>query len=266
MKPIRKVLLAILVLLVTLPCVTSGIASTRYTGYLNKDTYVYQRASKSSKKLKYPCNTKVYVIGTSGKFYRVQNPKNSKYKGYVLKADISRTKVPEPSSGDDDTGDDTGDDSGSSTTDPGTGTETGTPSWKSKVVKLDWYKTGKNVLKRGGYAYLYDITTGIKLRIKRMGGTNHADVEPATKADTAKLKKIAGGKFSWVCHAVILMANNQYVACSVNTMPHGQQTLNNNGYDGQFCLHMVNSKTHGTGKVNPNHQACINKAYKWAHG
>jgi len=266
MKPIRKVLLAILVLLVTLPCVTSGIASTRYTGYLNKDTYVYQRASKSSKKLKYPRNTKVYVIGTSGKFYRVQNPKNSKYKGYVLKADISRTKVPEPSSGDDDTGDDTGDDSGSSTTDPGTGTETGTPSWKSKVVKLDWYKTGKNVLKRGGYAYLYDITTGIKLRIKRMGGTNHADVEPATKADTAKLKKIAGGKFSWVCHAVILMANNQYVACSVNTMPHGQQTINNNGYDGQFCLHMVNSKTHGSGKVNPDHQTCINKAYKWAHG
>ena len=45
-----------------------------------------------------------------------------------------------------------------------------------------------------------------------------------------------------------------------------QQTITNNGYDGQFCLHMVNSKTHGTGKVNPNHQACINKAYKWAHG
>ncbi len=265
MKHIRKVLLAILVLLVTLPCVTSGFAATRYIGYINKDTYVYQKASKSSKKVKVARNTKVYVIGAKGNFYHIQNIKN-KVKAYALKSCVSRTKVSEPSSGGDDTGDDTGDDSGSSTTDPGTGTETGKPSWKSKVVKLDWYKTGKNVLKRGGYAYLYDITTGIKLRIKRMGGTNHADVEPATKADTAKLKKIAGGKFSWVCHAVILMANNQYVACSVNTMPHGQQTINNNGYDGQFCLHMVNSKTHGSGKVNPNHQACINKAYKWAHG
>ena len=48
MKHIRKVLLAILVLLVTLPCVTSGFAATRYIGYLNKDTYVYQKASKSS--------------------------------------------------------------------------------------------------------------------------------------------------------------------------------------------------------------------------
>ena len=260
MKHIRKVLLAILVLLVTLPCVTSGFAATRYIGYLNKDTYVYQKASKSSKKIKVARNTKVYVIGAKGVFYQVQNPKNS-YKGYALKSCISRTKVPESSSGGDDSGDDTGESAGS-----GTGSETGTPSWKSRVVKLDWYKTGKDVLKRGGYAYLYDITTGIKLRIKRMGGTNHADVEPATKADTAKLKKIAGGKFSWVCHAVILQANGQYVACSVNTMPHGQQTISNNGYDGQFCLHMVNSKTHGTGKVNPNHQACIEKAYKWAHG
>lgn len=260
MEHIRKVLLAILVLLVTLLSFTSGFASTRYTGYINKDTYVYQKASKSSKKIKVACNTKVYVIGVKGNFYHIQNVKN-KVKAYALKSCISRTKVPESSSG----GDDSGDDSGEGA-DSGTGSETGAPSWKSRVVKLDWYKTGKDVLKRGGYAYLYDITTGIKLRIKRMGGTNHADVEPATKADTAKLKKIAGGKFSWVCHAVILQANGQYVACSVNTMPHGQQTISNNGYDGQFCLHMVNSKTHGTGKVNPNHQACIEKAYKWAHG
>jgi len=258
MKHIRKVLLVILVLLVTLPCVTTGFAATRYTGYINKDTYVYKNASKSSKKVKVTRNTKVYVIGTKGNFYHIQNIKN-KVKGYALKSCISRTKVPESSSGDDDTGDESGE-----STDPGT--ETGTPSWKSKVVKLDWYKTGKDVLKRGGYAYIYDITTGIKLRIKRMGGTNHADVEPATKADTAKLKKIAGGKFSWVCHAVILQANGQYVACSVNTMPHGNQTINDNSYDGQFCLHMVNSKTHGSGKINPNHQACIEKAYKWARG
>ena len=203
----------------------------------------------------------MYVIGAKGKFYKVQNTKNN-VKGYVLKACVSKKKVPSDLHRRTDTGDDTG----PTTAEPViTDTETGAPSWKSKVVKLDWFKTGKNVLKRGGYGYIYDITTGIKLRIKRMGGTNHADVEPATKADTAKLKKIAGGKFSWVCHAVILMANGQYVACSINTMPHGDQTIKNNGYDGQFCLHMVGSLTHGTKKINPNHQACIDKAYKWAH-
>lgn len=257
MKHVRQALLAVLVLLITLPCITTGFASTRYTGYINKDTYVYQKASKSSKKVKVARNTKVYVIGAKGQFYHIQNIQNS-VKGYVLKSCISKTKVPETTA-DDDPGDDTGDDSG-------TADDTGVSSWKSKVVKLDWYGTGKDVLKRGGYGYIYDITTGIRMRIKRMGGTNHADVEPATKSDTAKLKKIAGGKFSWTCHAVILQAGGQYVACSINTMPHGQQTITNNGYDGQFCLHMVNSKTHGSGKVNPNHQTCINQAYKWAHG
>ena len=253
MKHVRQALLAILVLLITLPCVTTGFASTRYTGYINMDTYVYKEASKASKKVKVARNTKVYVIGAKGQFYQIQNIKNS-VKGYVLKSCISRTKVPDTTP-DDDPGED-----------PGTADDPGVSSWKSKVVKLDWYGPGKDVLKRGGYGYIYDITTGIKMRIKRMGGTNHADVEPATKADTARLKKIAGGKFSWTCHAVILQAGGQYVACSINTMPHGQQTITTNGYDGQFCLHMVNSKTHGSGKVNPNHQACIEKAYKWAHG
>ena len=64
---------------------------------------------------------------------------------------------------------------------------------------------------------------------------------------------------------MILQASGQYVACSINTMPHGDQTITDNNYDGQFCLHMVNSRTHDTETINPNHQACIRKAYNWAH-
>ncbi len=264
MKHIRKAAIAILVLLITLPCIAT--AATRYTGYINKNTYVYKKASTSSKKVAIARNTKVYVIGTSGRFYKIQNTKNG-VKGYVLKGCVSKKKVGTSTSTDTDTGsDDTGTDADTGTeTGTDTDTETGAPSWKSKVVKLEWFKTGKNVMKKGTYAYLYDVDTGITLRIKRMGGSNHADVEPATKADTAKLKQIAGGKFSWTCHAAILQANGQYVACSFNTMPHGDQTIKNNGYDGQFCLHMVGSLTHGTKKINSNHQACIDKAYKWAH-
>ena len=138
-------------------------------------------------------------------------------------------------------------------------------SWKSKVVKLNWFDGGSGVLGTGSYGTIYDIDTGLTVRIKRMGGHNHADVEPATAADTAKLKKIAGGSFSWDCIPVILRAGGKYVACSINTMPHGDQTITDNDYDGQFCLHMVGSKTHGTESSNENHQAAIEKAYKWAH-
>ena len=239
MKHIRNVMAVILVLLTAVSCGAPALAAARYTGYINRDTYVYRRASTSSQKVSVSVNTKVYVVGVSGSFYRIQNSKRT-VTAYVLKSDVSRNKVSTGKS------------------DPDT-------TWKSRVVKLDWFKTGKNVLKRGSYGYLYDIDTGITLRIKRMGGTNHADVEPATASDTKKLLKIAGGKFSWTSYAVILYAGGKYVACGINTMPHGSQTIRNNNYDGQFCLHMVGSLTHGSTSVNAAHQASINRAYNWAH-
>jgi len=55
------------------------------------------------------------------------------------------------------------------------------------------------------------------------------------------------------------------VAVSFVTQPHGSQTIRNNNFDGQFCIHMTGSKTHGGNKVDSAHQAAINKAYKWAH-
>lgn len=233
MKHVRNAIIAILVLMTAFSGV--ALASSSYTAYINKKTYVYKKPSTSSTRKSVSLNTKVTVTGSSGSFYKVRK---SGVTAYVLKSCVSRTKTTSTSK---------------------------SSSWKSKVVKLDWFKTGKNVLKKGAYGYLYDISTGITLRIKRMGGTNHADVEPATASDTAKLKKIAGGKFSWNSHAVILYAGGKYVACGINTMPHGDQTITNNNYNGQFCLHMVNSTTHGTTTVNVNHQASINKAYNWAH-
>ena len=210
-------------------------AKSRYAAYISKDTYIYKSASASSDRKSIAVNTKVYVVGKSGDYYRVQNSSGS-MTGYVSDSCLSRSKK-----------------------------STSGTSWKSKVVKLDWFNGGSSVLKTGSYGYIYDIDTGISLRIKRMGGHNHADVEPATASDTAKLKKIAGGSFSWDSHAVILHAGGKYVACAINTMPHGDQTISGNGYDGQFCLHMVNSLTHDTETVNESHQSAINRAYNWAH-
>ena len=132
------------------------------------------------------------------------------------------------------------------------------------MEKLDWFKGGSSILKRGGYAHLYDIDTGITIRIHRLGGTNHADVEPVTTSDTAKLRRIAGGTFSWRSHAVVLIKGGRYIAAAINTMPHGEQTIRDNDYDGQFCLHLTNSRTHGTDVVNAEHQASIERVMKWA--
>ena len=210
----------------------------RYSAYISKDTYIYNSASSSSERASVGVNTKVYVVGVSGDYLRVQNASGSAT-GYVPASCVSRDRSSESASGG--------------------------KSWKSKVVRLDWFKGGSSVLHTGSYGYIYDIDKGITVRIKRMGGHNHADVEPATASDTAKLKKMAGGSFSWDCIPVILYAGGKYVACSINTKPHGDQTITSNGYDGQFCLHMVNSLTHGSESVNEEHQSAINKAYNWAH-
>ena len=217
-------------------------AANRSVRYVNKKTYIYKSASTGSAKRSIARNTKVYVVSKSGGYYKVQNASGSAT-GYVKAGCISKNKVAAKKAS----------------------TKKSSKSWKKKVVKMNWFENGKNVLRKGGYGTIYDIDTGIELKIKRMGGHYHADVEPATAADTAKLLRVAKGKFSWDSHAVILKAGGKYVACGINTKPHGDQTIRNNNYDGQFCLHMCGSWTHASSKENRNHQNSINRAYNWAH-
>lgn len=220
---------------------SSSSSTKRYTAYASRKTYVYSKASSSASRRSVAVNTKLYVVGKSGSYYKVQNSSGSAT-GYIKASCVSRSKV--------------------STASAKAKSDT---SWKSKVVKMDWFNGGSHVLEKGHYGYIYDIDTGITMRIKRMGGHYHADVEPATAADTAKLKRIAKGKFSWKSHAVILKAGGKYVASAINTLPHGDQTIRSNNYNGQFCLHTTNSLTHASSKVNSNHQSAINRAYRWAH-
>lgn len=135
-------------------------------------------------------------------------------------------------------------------------------SWKARVTAMKWYDGGSSTFDKGEYATLYDINTGTSIRIKRMGGHNHADVEPATKKDAAKLHRFG---YSWDARAGILKVDDKYIACAFNTKPHGDETISNNGFEGQFCLHMLGSKTHGTGNVNGDMQKAISRAYAWAH-
>jgi hypothetical protein len=140
--------------------------------------------------------------------------------------------------------------------------ESGSAPRPKKVVEMDWYKTDVSsmVYKRGGTAKIIDCETGTIIQIRRVGGSNHMDVEPLTAADTAKLKKLYGGTWSWKRRAVILVADGKYIAASINGMPHGAQISTSNNFDGQFCLHTTNSRTHGTDKVDSEHQKYIKRA------
>lgn len=124
----------------------------------------------------------------------------------------------------------------------------------------DWWTEVQYVFTRGSIATVTDVDTGISYQVKRKGGTNHADCEPLTKADTAKMKQIYGGQWSWARRAIIVSVNGRVFAASQNGMPHGLYDIYDNNFDGHFCIHFKNSRTHGTDRVDEAHQAAIMKA------
>lgn len=233
---IRRVLSMLLVLM--LVCAMPALAGSKKAVVSSSSAKFYQSPSSSSDHVKIGKGTEVKVSEVKNGWAKV------KYKGVTGYMKASALESPSGSSS-----------SSSSSSSSDT-------SWKSKVVTMKWFSGGSRVLKKGHYGYIYDIKSGYTIKVHRMGGVYHADIEPATASDAAKLKKLGS---SWSARPVILKAGGKYVACSINTKAHGNQTITDNNFDGQICLHMVGSKTHGAEEVRADHQSAIEKAYKWAH-
>ena len=135
-------------------------------------------------------------------------------------------------------------------------------SGKITTERLDWFNGGKNVIPNGAVLQIKDVSTGLIFSARRQSGGNHMDAEPLTAEDTAILKKINGGTFSWRRRAVLVKYNGHVYAASIYSEPHGTNTILDNNFDGQFCLHFYGSKTHGTDRVDADHQKCVEQAMK----
>jgi hypothetical protein len=58
-------------------------------------------------------------------------------------------------------------------------------------------------------------------------------------------------------------------ACSLYGVPHNYpdgDTISDNAFKGQLCLHFTNSKTHNGKSVDSGHQKAIQEAYDWYYG
>ena len=140
--------------------------------------------------------------------------------------------------------------------------------------KIDWYTGGIQTLWAKGANYkVYDVKTGIVWWAHRWSGGNHVDAEPLTAADTARLCKIYGvstadeidSKNLWQRRPCLVTIGNRTFACSLYGVPHNYpagDTISNNNYKGQLCIHFTNSKTHDSNKVDSGHQEAIEYAYK----
>jgi hypothetical protein len=94
------------------------------------------------------------------------------------------------------------------------------------------------------------------------------------------MKEIFGGSFSWTDRPVLIKVNGRKIAASMSGMPHagndaaaaaawtswrsgdyGAGTnfdwIKNNGMDGHFDIHFLNSTRHVDGQVDPTHQANV---------
>ena len=128
-----------------------------------------------------------------------------------------------------------------------------------ETEKLAWFGS-EDVIPKGATVTIKDCKTGKTFTAVR--GSNHMDTEPASKADTATLKEIYGGSWSWRRRPILVKYNGHVYAASMNGMPHGTSTIDN-GFDGHFCVHFSGSKTHGTDRVDEDHQSAVAAALKY---
>jgi len=78
-----------------------------------------------------------------------------------------------------------------------------------------------------------------------LGGYNHIDIEPLTSSDTATMKSLFGN-WKWTPRAVVIYINGMNLAASLSGMPHGVETIGDNGVTGHFDVYMKNSSSHST--------------------
>ncbi|WP_170291833.1 LysM peptidoglycan-binding domain-containing protein [Heliobacterium mobile] len=118
----------------------------------------------------------------------------------------------------------------------------------ARVGKLvDWFLDGQYLLKRNDRFQITDVLTNKTLQVKMMGGYNHSDVEPLTTKDTAVLKDLFPGGWTWTPRAVVVYKDGMNIAASLSGMPHSFDSIPDNGVDGHIDLYLSNSKGHGSG-------------------
>lgn len=126
--------------------------------------------------------------------------------------------------------------------------------------ELVLWSEATSLFPRGEKARVIDVKTGRSFHIRRFAGTYHADVEPLSAQDTQIMREIYGGRWSWERRAIILEVGGRRLAASMNGQPHGRGAISENGFGGHFCIHLLGSHTHGTQRMDFQHQAKILEA------
>jgi len=155
--------------------------------------------------------------------------------------------------------------------------------FNTSTLDWTWFGTVKSKVPHGSTIKILDINSGTTFNAKKTYGSNHADVETLTKGDTATLKSILGGSWTWTRRPVVVYYNGYAIPASMAAYPHAGNdgakatsytswrsggygggtnldAVKNNNMHGVIDIHFKDSKTHGSNRVDSNHQNAVKKA------
>ena len=133
----------------------------------------------------------------------------------------------------------------------------------SQVIYANWYTTVKAIAKKYPYATIYDYGSGISWQIHIFSLGAHADYEPLTASDTAKMERVFGGN-TWNPKAVwVIFADGSVYMASTHSKPHDVQHITDNNFDGHSCLHFprTQEQVESIGQYATSHQATIDAGW-----
>lgn len=148
---------------------------------------------------------------------------------------------------------------------------------------LEWFSEAQYVVPINTDFKVVDLATGKSFNARRTVGSGHADCETLTAKDTAIMKEIWGGNFSWNKRSVLIVVNGRTIAASAAGMMHagndgapgGEWTswrsdnygeginydyIKGNNAHGHFDLHFYKSIGHSSGVESSAHQANVLKS------
>lgn len=111
-------------------------------------------------------------------------------------------------------------------------------------------------------AKITDIYTSASFNVQRREGSSHVDAQPLTAGDTAIMKKIYDGRWSWERKGIIVEVRGRRIAASMNGMPHGSSKIDDNNFPGHFCIHFLGSTIHSGGMDIRHHREILKAAGK----
>lgn len=137
----------------------------------------------------------------------------------------------------------------------------------SQVKLMHWFNDIKGTyLKSGQNVLVYDPVTGLGWTLYVMSCGRHADVEPKTALDTAIQYRAFGNREDWGPKPVyVQLPNGMWTVAGLANVAHNTQTIKNNNFNGQNCLHFLRDMSE-TQKNDPKtgvaNQNCIRTFWK----